>query len=223
MKLKEVVPWGRGLAEYRLMFDLSDDDLGLSILGCADGPASFNRELSAGQVVSVDPVYQFSRAELEQRISDCYFEVMSEVQKNQQNFVWTFFKNPAKLAQARMEAMNLFLDDFERGKQQDRYRVGSLPTLDFSDNQFDLALCSHFLFLYSDLLSLEFHLASIRELCRVAKEVRIFPLLELSGYQSVYVHRVLSELRKSGLMVEVNQVAYEFQKGANKMMRIYHK
>jgi hypothetical protein len=42
--LDQVVPWGRSFDEYRRMFALSDDDLGLRILGCADGPASFNGE-----------------------------------------------------------------------------------------------------------------------------------------------------------------------------------
>lgn len=44
---------------------------------------------------------------------------------------------------------------------------------------FDLAVCSHLLFLYSEHLSEDFHVESIKELCRVAGEARIFPLLEL--------------------------------------------
>jgi hypothetical protein len=42
--LERVVPWGRSFDEYRRMFVLSSDDLRLRILGCADGPASFNAE-----------------------------------------------------------------------------------------------------------------------------------------------------------------------------------
>ena len=44
-----------------------------------------------------------------------------------------------------------------------------------------MALCSHLLFLYSDHLDAAFHRAAIRDLCRVAGEVRIFPLLALGG------------------------------------------
>jgi hypothetical protein len=76
-----------------------------------------------------------------------------------------------------MAAMQQFLEDFPQGIQQGRYIISELPVLPFDTEQFDLALCSHFLFTYSDLLSQDFHLASIRELCRVAQEVRIFPLL----------------------------------------------
>jgi hypothetical protein len=62
MKLNEVVPWGRTLQEYKLMFALSDTDLNKKILGCGDGPASFNTEMTelGYSVVSIDPIYEFS-------------------------------------------------------------------------------------------------------------------------------------------------------------------
>lgn len=40
--LENIVPWGRSLDEYISMFQLSGKDLDAKILGCADGPASFN-------------------------------------------------------------------------------------------------------------------------------------------------------------------------------------
>ena len=42
--LDQVVPWGRSFDEYRAMFAMTDMDLTGRILGCGDGPASFNRE-----------------------------------------------------------------------------------------------------------------------------------------------------------------------------------
>ena len=42
--LDSVVPWGRNLNEYRLMFQLTDDDMKKRIAGFGDGPASFNFE-----------------------------------------------------------------------------------------------------------------------------------------------------------------------------------
>ncbi|MEJ2690734.1 MAG: SAM-dependent methyltransferase, partial [Deltaproteobacteria bacterium] len=44
--LEKVVPWGRSFAEYAAMFALSKADLQGRILGCGDGPASFNASLS---------------------------------------------------------------------------------------------------------------------------------------------------------------------------------
>ena len=53
--LDKVVPWGRSMEEYVSMFSLSSGELDSRILGCADGPASFNAEMHAqgSSVVSV--------------------------------------------------------------------------------------------------------------------------------------------------------------------------
>ncbi len=45
IKYSTVVPWGRSYNEYLDMFNLNKSDLGKKILGCGDGPASFNYEL----------------------------------------------------------------------------------------------------------------------------------------------------------------------------------
>ena len=70
MELTHVVPWGRSFSEYQSMFSLSVDDLGSRILGCGDGPASFNAELTkaGGDIVSIDPIYQLSRQQIHSRI-----------------------------------------------------------------------------------------------------------------------------------------------------------
>jgi hypothetical protein len=119
-----------------------------------------------------------------------------------------------------MAAMQEFLDDFSQGKSHGRYVEATLPTLPFSDVSFDLALCSHLLFLYSAQLGESFHRDAIRELCRIAGEVRIFPLLALGGRPSPYVEGALQDLRDAGHEVSIETVPYEFQRGANRMMRI---
>ena len=63
---------------------------------------------------------------------------------------------------------------------------------------FDLALSSHFLFLYSEHLDYEFHLESILEMLRVAREVRIFPLLTLKNERSPHVERIIEEIDRLG-------------------------
>jgi hypothetical protein len=83
-----------------------------------------------------------------------------------------------------------------------------------------LAVCSHFLFLYKHELSLDFHLAAVKEMCRVAQEARIFPLLDMDGDASEFVEPVMRELRGAGLCVTLEKVDYEFQRGGNHMMRI---
>ena len=41
-QLDSVVPWGRNLEEYKLMFGLDDSDISKKIAGFGDGPACFN-------------------------------------------------------------------------------------------------------------------------------------------------------------------------------------
>jgi hypothetical protein len=223
MKLSEVVPWGRSLAEYQLLFDLSEAELELPILGCGDGPASFNSEMTAvgRRVISIDPIYAFSKEQIRQRVAETYEPIISQVKLNPQRYVWDHFRDPDALGQARLAAMERFLEDFEAGLAAGRYLPEALPSLTFADQQFGLSLCSHLLFLYSEQLSFEFHRASIQELLRVSAELRIFPLLDLACQTSVHVAPVEAFFRAEGFKVEICRVPYEFQKGGGQMMRIY--
>jgi hypothetical protein len=222
MKLEEVVPWGRSLAEYQSMFNLSATDLNAKILGCGDGPASFNAEMTelGYSVVSIDPIYQFSAEQIEQRVRATYEPVISQVKQNPDRYIWQNFRDADELGKARLVAMEKFLSDYESGKIAGRYLDQSLPNLEFADDQFDLCLCSHLLFLYSEQLSLDFHVAAIHELLRIAPEVRIFPLLQLDCKPSPYLELVTEELANKGCNFQVKSVAYEFQKGGNKMLSI---
>ncbi|MEA1893349.1 MAG: SAM-dependent methyltransferase [Campylobacterota bacterium] len=222
MKLENIVPWGRNLTEYVAMFQLTNDDLNSKLLGCGDGPASFNTEvdLNDGSVVSVDPLYAYSKKEIMQRIDDITEEVMDHVVKNKENFIWKSITSTGMLFEMRIEAMTEFLMDYNEGKEEGRYVTGELPELSFEDEQFDLALSSHFLFLYSDHLDEAFHLQSIVEMLRVAKEVRVFPLVDLKGEKSTHVDAVMKELENLGFKATVVKTGYEFQKGANEMLKV---
>ncbi len=220
--LDQIVPWGRSFDEYRRMFSLSDTDLRLNILGCGDGPAGFNAEATrrGDNVISCDPIYQFTTVELRGRIAATYDQILAQTRENPDEFVWTTITSVEELGRVRMEAMRTFLDDFDAGKAEGRYVEAGLPSLPFTDAAFDLALCSHFLFLYAEQLGEDFHRAAITELCRVAREVRIFPLLALGGKPSPYVNLVADQARAAGHDVVIERVPYEFQRGGNEMMRV---
>jgi hypothetical protein len=220
--LDQIVPWGRSFDEYCRMFGLSDEHLRLRILGCGDGPASFNAEATRrrGRVTSCDPLYRCSAGEIRQRIDDTFDTIIEQTEQNAGQFVWTSIRSIDDLAGARMSAMNAFLDDFAAGKADGRYVDAELPALPFADRSFDLALSSHFLFLYTLPLGREFHLSAVREMCRVASEVRIFPLVALDGRPSELVAGVVSDVSGAGLRATIEPVAYEFQRGATQMLRI---
>lgn len=220
--IDSVIPWGRTLSEYQAMFDLSEGDLGSRILGCGDGPASFNAEMSAQgrAVTSVDPLYSNSVAVIELRVKDTFDVVMQQVRENQQDFVWTHVPSIPELGRRRMRAMRMFLSDFPQGKVEGRYVDGSLPSLPFGDGEFDLALSSHFLFLFSRQFDLAFHVSALQEMLRVASEVRVFPLLQVGGAPSPHVDGVIETFRSQGFQASIEAVPYEFQRGGNEMMRI---
>ena len=116
--------------------------------------------------------------------------------------------------------MGQFLADYALGRQEGRYVAGSLPSLPFTEATFDLAVCSHFLFLYSEHLSAAFRVEAIREMLRVAREARVFPLLELGAVRSRHLDAVMRRLGEEGCLAAVERVPYEFQRGGNEMLRV---
>lgn len=174
-------------------------------------------------MVSADPLYQFSASQIRSRIDETAETIAAQTRANAHEFVWSHFRSMEELIDVRMRAMHEFLEDYPEGVAAGRYVAASLPALPFRDDAFDLALCSHFLFLYSHQHDADFHVASLLELLRVAAEVRVFPLLELGAVVSRHLDAVIAELLKHGCDVQRVRVAYEFQRGGNEMLRVTRK
>lgn len=218
---EQVLPWGRSYDEYVKMFGLGDAELATSIVGCGDGPAAFNAAMhrKGRRVVSVDPIYQFDRDRVAARIAEVTDVILEQTLQNRHLFHWNVIRDIDELRQLRRRAMSEFLDDFPQGLAEGRYVAAELPSLPFQDKCFDLALCSHFLFLYSDQLDLSFHIQSIDEMLRVAAEVRIFPVVDVNTNPSPHLEEVMRYFGRHGQAC-LTSVDYEFQKGANQMLLI---
>jgi hypothetical protein len=54
----------------------------------------------------------------------------------------------------------------------------------------------------------------------VAREVRVFPVVELGSIRSRHLDAVVSVLSAEGCQVGVERVGYEFQRGGNEMLRL---
>ena len=67
---------------------------------------------------------------------------------------------------------------------------------------------------------MNFHNNSILEMCRVSKEVRIFPILDLNNNQSIHLLPTIKILSKKGYKAKIFKTNYEFPKGANEMLVI---
>lgn len=220
-KLDSVVPWGRNLNEYTMMFKLGKEDLSKKIASFGDGPASFNYEAKQKGyfVTSFDPIYQFSKSELQQRIEEVRVTVMQQMKENMNNYNWTSIKNLDELENVRMSAMRLFLSDYECGKSENRYICHTLPEkLPYEDNTFDIGLSSHFLLMYTA-LGYDFHIQAMTEMLRVCKEIRIFPIVDLDANKTDLITNVISYFKKR-YDTEICETHYEFQKGDNKLLII---
>jgi hypothetical protein len=170
------------------------------------------------RVVSCDPIYRFRGEQIRSRVEATGERMVAAAREHADLFNWDVIKSPEELGRVRMGAMERFLADYDGGKREGRYVCAELPRLPMGDGSFDLAVCSHLLFLYAEQISFEVHLASVIEMARVAREVRIFPLLELGNVPSRHVSPVRQMLRTQGFDCEIRRVPYEFQKGGGEMM-----
>ena len=220
-KLDSIVPWGRNIDEYKEMFLLSDDDFKKRIAGFGDGPASFNYQatIRGCNVISFDPVYCFSKSQLEARINEVRAIVMKQMSENKENYVWNKIKSLEELESIRMASMKLFLHDYEKGLTEKRYVFHELPDrIDYPDDSFEIGLSSHFLLMYTS-LGYDFHIEAISEMLRVCRQVRIFPLCDLDSSASEMIDRVVAYFRKR-YDVDIKCTDYEFQKGEDKLLII---
>lgn len=220
-KLNSVVPWGRNMEEYKLMFQLDDSDMSKKFAGFGDGPACFNYEMTEknGNVISFDLIYQFSKGDIEKRIEEVRTTVMQQMRENMDNYVWKNIKNLDELENTRMSAMQKFLSDYEKGKSEGRYVFHELPNrLPYADDYFDIGLSSHFLLMYTA-LGYDFHIAAMTEMLRVCKEIRIFPIVDLDANKTDLISNVIDYFRKD-YNVEIVKTEYEFQRGDNKLLII---
>lgn len=222
VRLQDVVPFGRGLAEYQRMFLLTEADLARRVLDVAAGPAGFTADVIArgANATAADPIYLYSRADLERRIHETLDLVIEKTRAAHDAYLWIEVRDPDELRERRLAAMQRFLADYDAGLAAGRYVTASLPLLPFANDTFDLALCSHFLFSYSEHCDRDFHIASVREMLRVAREVRIFPLVQIHGEPSPHVAPVVQAAQQRGATVERVATEYRMQPAATEFLRI---
>lgn len=207
----------RSLDEYRRMFALTDADLAARILDCPGGAASLTAEVNAagGRATACDPAYELPVEQVRETTLDSLGRGYAYHQANPDEYVWTYFRDPDHYLASRTRSVELFAAD--RAAHPERYVPAALPTLPFADGEFDLVLSSHLLFSYADRLDREFHVAGLRELARVGREVRVFPLVPMGMAESPELAAVRAAL---GLRTAVRPVDYEFQRGGNAMLVI---
>lgn len=220
--------WIYNLADYKQMFDLTELDLTKKILDFPGGVSSFNADmfLLNRRVISGDEHYSLSQPEMEKyawqqlQINENYLRQHTERLKSQDDaFIQQIFDTWRRNIQT-------FLNDYSLGIDQKRYQAMALPSFHFADLEFELALCRD-LFFHTQMKQKHNHAYKpqdlITELCRVAHEVRVFPLQDESGEISKDLGPIIMLFQQNNFGVEVREVNYELQKGSNAMLRIWAK
>jgi methyltransferase family protein len=213
-----VLVTSRSAAEYRAMFDLGPDLAG-SVLDCCAGGSSFAAETD-GRVLAVDPAYALGRADLAVQVRAALDEGDRIIDRNADRFEWGWYGSPARRADMRREAAQLFLSDLEG--RPERYVAGALPHLPLSSASVDVVLCSHLLFTWADRLDEHWHRRALVELVRVARrEVRIFPVVvQGTGEPVPFLDALRAELRALGHVSHLRDVPYRFQRGGDRMLLV---
>lgn len=210
----------RSFTEYVAFFDLDEQSLTGRVLDCCAGASGFAVELAArgGEVTAVDPAYADATLLLEEA-ARARSGGDAIIDDNDGRFVWAWYGSQERRRALRESALDAFSDDFRRSPR--RYAAAALPDLPFPAGAFDLALSSHLLFTWSDVLDERWHERALRELLRVATEVRVFPLVvKGTGAPVLFLPSLMERLRGDGYLVETVGVPYEFQVGARHMLKV---
>ncbi|MCB1827705.1 MAG: hypothetical protein KDH94_04690 [Coxiellaceae bacterium] len=217
----EFVPsWVYSMADYCQMFDLSESDLEFAILDYPAGISSFNAEMfqQGYKVHSGDPNYNMSLVELTSFSKTILDKNVEHLKAHEE--ILRDSTALDRIVSDWEESRTTFLKDYEQGKFESRYQMMMLPRLPFDDQQFDIALCSDHLFHNHTAHKCQQE-GVITELCRVAKEVRVFPLMNEQGDIAESLGQVMLECQQKGYAIEIKQVAFHQLKGGNAMLRIW--
>lgn len=213
---------GRSYDEYLKFFNLDGYFLkNKSFLDCAAGASSFTCHMNQKEYDSraADIVYGEEAQKLARRCSDHLNILIEALLPLQDHFRWSFFSDLEDLRKHRSTACQDFIIDYQKNKNKS-YIKADITRLPFKDNSFDLVLCSHLLFIYDHRLNYDFHLKSVQEMMRVAKEeVRIYPLVKHKKKKSIFVKRIINDLAPQA-DIRIVKVDYEFRRGGNQMMQI---
>ncbi|NCT57020.1 MAG: class I SAM-dependent methyltransferase [Legionella sp.] len=221
--MRKRVLWGHHVSEYQEMFDVSDAALEANLLEYGCGASAVNAELhQAGTtVVSIDPLFALSKPELVQHVNQDFDERVQQVLADQAQFNVESYGGMEAFLATRRAGMEIFFADYNAGIEEGRYKALVSGALPFENFSFDLALSSHYLFANAADDAIAYHVKTIQDLARVAKEVRIFPLIERAGTPSELLGPVLLGLQQANFGTEVREVRCALYPEGNAMLRVW--
>jgi len=205
--------------DYIAMFDLDPTMLSRKIIEFPGCFSSFNATAlqKNEHVTSLDPLYDLETPMLTNLIQ-------------QQAKLWethvemTTGNDDAHLIAKEkynrfQEASSIFLNDYSLDSEHKRYVAWDTENkLPFNEHSFQLALCSHWLF--KQKYSLQQVIDFIDGLCRVAGEVRIFPLLTEKFEAPDYLGHLLANFQTRGYQISCKAIDFDKHEEGSAMLCI---
>jgi hypothetical protein len=221
--MREALLCGYHIDDYRQMFGLVDADFNASLLEYCSGVTAVNAELHARHqsMTSCDPWFANDLTHLEQLAHSNFKAAVHALQQRSPQSNSSHQTALAALIDTRRKGIEAGLNDYESGRSQKRYLPLENHRLPFDDFMFDIALCANWFFSDIKQQDVEFHVDSIRELVRVAKEVRIFPLVGENGEPSSLLGPTLLKLQQANFGVEIRKVDVHAPMNGDAMLRVW--
>ena len=220
--MRKWVLWGHQFSEYQGMFDLPNHLSKKNILELACGPTLVNQELNHySRIVSCDPWFSNDLADIKQKFTDSFKQQVDNIRRHPERFDLNSYGGIDNLIAARHSNMEKFFADYALGWQDKRYQQLHVPNkLAFASSSFDLALCANFLFTDLPEQDIEFHIEFLKEMARVAHDVRIYPLTNYKAKPAKLLGPILLALQQQGYQVSIQDVSFRFVPESKAMLSI---
>ena len=222
--MERLVLWGHHLDEYRDMFDLPDAALGMRFLEFQSGVSAFQYELRgiAAHLLSYDTWFDLSQEALREKVTASFSARLAQIRAEITAFdLNRYDQSIEKLVHYRQQGIEHFFADYDLGHAEGRYVCPIQPELPFPAFFFDYALSAHHFFSNMAPQTLDYHVKTIIDLAHVAKEIRIFPLVDALGKPSELLGPVILALQQKNYGIEVRKVGYHLQPRGDAMLRIW--
>ena len=207
----------RSFAEYVAFFALDPDRLPRRVLDCSAGTSGFvaGARARGSDAVAVDPAYRQGLDELAETARAGAVggsRWWPTIATGSPSSGTAHRSVSASCGRTRSRAPR------RPARSPGPLRSGRSP-LPFADGSFDLAVCSHLLFTWANVFDMAWHEAALREMARVATEVRVFPLVHQGSGEPVGFLGALRE-RLTHVETGIVTVPYAFQVGADEMLLV---
>ncbi|MCX7090196.1 MAG: hypothetical protein NTU48_01910 [Legionellales bacterium] len=223
-RMERLVLWGHHLDEYRDMFDLPDVALGMRFLEFQSGVTAFQYELrgTAAHLVSYDTWFDLSKEALREKVEASFAARLAQITERAEAFDLSRYAGSLdELTAYRRQGIAHFFADYDLGHAEGRYVFAEQAKLPFPGFFFDYALSAHHFFSNMAPQTVAYHVDILEGLAQVAKEVRIFPLVDAQGRPSELLGPVILALQQKNYGIEVRKVGYHLQPQGNAMLRIW--